>query len=464
MKTNDRYRPKFHYTAEKGWINDPNGFSRYQGEYHLFAQHNPYDSVWGPMHWAHAVSKDLITWEHKEIALTPTEDYEKDYGCFSGSAIEFEGKHVLMYTSAGGTFWGPQKQQQCIAIGDGNHYTKSPSNPVIGEKDLPDFAQCNDFRDPKMIQHGDYIYSIIGSRVEESGVGTILLYRTKNLIDWEYVGETLRADKSMGIVFECPDLFKLGDKYVIVTSPIHMEQQGNKYANLSVVIYLVGDMDFETGKFTPEYYDELDSGLDFYAPQSMEDENGRRILIAWAQGQDRNMPSHLLGHGWASCMSLPRELILEGNRLVQRPISELVNYESNEQTDLSKGNQEQYRLQVKIDTTSGSFVKLELLKTPAGAFTIYVDIEKNTVTVDRSKSFFQLEKNPVEKDLKGKRIVEIERKANLELDIIVDTSIVEVFIDGGRYTMTSNYYTETTEITSNLESDCTVEIRKVDIG
>ena len=99
-KVNPRYRHKYHYMSEVGWINDPNGFSVFNGAYHLFAQHYPYESKWGPMHWCHATTKDFVKWEHQPIALAPEKDYEMDLGCFSGTALEYDGKHILMYTSA----------------------------------------------------------------------------------------------------------------------------------------------------------------------------------------------------------------------------------------------------------------------------------------------------------------------------------------------------------------------------
>ena len=147
-------RPAFHITPYVGWMNDPNGFSYYKGEYHLFYQYNPYSTHWDSMHWGHVVSKDLLHWNYVPTALAPDEDYDK-FGCFSGSAIELEdGRQLLMYTSVNqekledGTV--RDIQTQAVAVGDGKDYEKYDKNPVLTAKDLPKGASKVDFRDPKI--------------------------------------------------------------------------------------------------------------------------------------------------------------------------------------------------------------------------------------------------------------------------------------------------------------------------
>lgn len=462
VKVNSMYRPQFHYTSEAGWINDPNGFSKYQGEYHLFAQHNPYDSKWGPMHWSHATSRDLITWQHKPIALAPEEVYEMDLGCFSGTAIEHEGKHILMYTGCKGPQGGPLEQEQCIAIGDGIAYEKLEQNPVIGAKHLPDFVKVSDFRDPKIFKRDGKFYCLLGAQVFEEQVGTMLLYKSDDLIHWEYVGETLRAPKdgSMGIVFECPDYFRIGGKDVILTSPIEMPRQGYRYNNLSSAVYFVGQMNWETGAFTVEHYDEIDGGFDFYAPQTLEDDNGERILIAWAQMWKRNFVTDELGHGWAGSMTLPRKLSLINNRLYQAPIHTLATYQKEKAECVEALSQHLYRLVAEVDLESGNSFELELLKTNSGSVKIIYDKETKAISIDRHQSLFKLDRHRREAGVNNRRVIQLEEAPTLKLDIIVDKSIVEVFINDGRYTMTSNYYIGSGDVTSVLNTDYKVKISK----
>lgn len=466
MKTNEHYRPKAHYTSEYGWINDPNGFSVYKNRYHLFAQHNPYDTKWGPMHWSHAVSDDFIKWERLPIALEPTEEYERDLGCFSGTALEYEGKHILMYTGCRGSVGEPVEQEQCIAIGNGIKYEKSVCNPVIGVKDLPNFVKTSDFRDPKIFRNNNYFYCLIGAQVVDTKVGTMLLYKSIDLEHWTYVGETLRAkeDGSMGIVFECPDLFKCGDKYVILTSPIEMPRQGEKYNNLSSSVYFVGDMDFENGKFTVEYYDEIDGGFDFYAPQTLEDLDGNRVMIAWAQMWERNFITDQLTHGWAGAMTLPRTLSLQNNKLLQQPVLCIENYHSEFFNDIREGSQDLFRMQVEIDLAEGNEFALELLKTSAGSFKVIYDKSLHKLIIDRSQSLFKLDRHKREDGINNRRSVSIEENQNLYLDIIVDKSQIEIFVNNGEKVLTSNYYVGKDAISSEIITDYAYKFRKYNLN
>ncbi len=136
----DALRPDFHLSSRVGWMNDPNGFSYYRGMYHLFYQYHPYSSHWGPMHWGHAVSKDLLHWEYLPAALAPDTNYDKD-GCFSGSALTLpDGQHLLMYTGISKERQPDgsdrEVQTQCIAVGDGMDYEKCLENPVLDQKDF----------------------------------------------------------------------------------------------------------------------------------------------------------------------------------------------------------------------------------------------------------------------------------------------------------------------------------------
>ena len=147
-------RPAFHVTGAVGWINDPNGFSCYKGEYHLFYQYHPYTTEWGPMHWGHVKTKDFIRWERLPAAIAPDTEADRD-GCFSGSAVELaDGRQMLIYTGVYKTRRTDGRmeefQQQCVAFGDGVNYEKYPGNPVLDGSDLPAGGSVLDFRDPKV--------------------------------------------------------------------------------------------------------------------------------------------------------------------------------------------------------------------------------------------------------------------------------------------------------------------------
>ena len=210
--TDPATRPLFHIAAPAGWINDPNGFSVYDGQIHLFYQYNPYDREWGPMHWGHSVSTDMIHWEQLPAALAPDQEYDK-IGCFSGSAIEADGKHILVYTGVTKVKMEDQSEQerqnQCIAFGDGKDYVKYEKNPVVTGDMLPENCSRIDFRDPKIWKENDTYYLIVGSK-DNQQIGQVVLCSSKDLKEWKF--ETILASNEagkIGTMWECPDFFPL---------------------------------------------------------------------------------------------------------------------------------------------------------------------------------------------------------------------------------------------------------------
>lgn len=315
-KVNNRYKPKFHFTAPIGWINDPNGFVYFKGEYHLFYQYHPYSAKWGPMHWGHAKSSDLIHWEHLPVALAPDQPYDKG-GCFSGTALAVDDELILMYTGHVDEN-GNIRQVQCLARSfDGIHFQKYEQNPVIDERHV---TNTTDFRDPKIFKRSDKYYSLVAST--ENNIGNVLLFESDDLENWMFKSVFLSAEKNQGKIWECPDLFSLGGKDVLIVSPIAYQQDGFRFANVNSSVWFIGEVDWEKGKFVTETVEEIDSGLDFYAPQTLLDDKNRRIMIAWEQMWGRSIPTDDLGHNWAGSMTIPRQLTYKEGKIRQEFVSE----------------------------------------------------------------------------------------------------------------------------------------------
>lgn len=177
-------KPEFHLTTPVGWLNDPNGFSIYGGKAHLFYQFHPYSTEWGPMHWGHSTSDDFIRWEELPTALAPDSDYDA-FGCFSGTAIENDGKHVLFYTGvveeklADGT--KNVIQNQCMAVGDGISYEKISSNPVVDGKIMPEDCSRADFRDPKVWKDADGRYYMLAGNRTYDGIPQVVLFSSDDM-------------------------------------------------------------------------------------------------------------------------------------------------------------------------------------------------------------------------------------------------------------------------------------------
>lgn len=324
----EKERPAFHLSPRVGWMNDPNGFSYYQGRYHMFYQYHPYDTQWGPMHWGHAVSDDLLHWEYLPAAMGPDQPYDQ-YGCFSGSAITLDdGRQLLMYTGVSRESQPDGRlkdvQKQCLAVGDGLDYDKYSGNPVISADMLPDGAGRFDFRDPKMVRLPDGSFeAFIGNRPAD-GSGQILVFRSKDGFHWEYA-RTLDTNRCRyGRMWECPDFFELDGKHVLLTSPQDMLPEGFEYHNGNGTLCLIGHLD-EEGKLVEEENQSIDYGIDFYAPQTVLTPDGRRVMIGWLQNWDTASAMRNEDMKWFGQFSLPRELSVRDGRLYQQPVRELEN-------------------------------------------------------------------------------------------------------------------------------------------
>lgn len=462
-------KQRFHVCAPVGWINDPNGFSMFQGEYHLFYQYHPYSTVWGPMHWGHVKTTDFMTWEQLPTAIAPDMDYDAN-GCFSGSAIELNGEHVLFYTGVAnkkeedGTH--TIRQTQCVAIGDGLNYEKNLQNPVILADTLPEGSSLEDFRDPKAWVDGAYIYLLVGSRSED-GSGQLPLYRSKDLVQWERISILDRSNNELGKMWECPDFFQLEDKHILIVSPQEVASKNLEFHNGNVTAALIGNLDKETYEFKRELVHAIDYGLDFYAPQTLETQDGRRIMIAWMQSWDNHMfPQE---YGWSGTMTIPRELTLRNGRLVQLPISEIENYYTNtiayENTKIEGATQfpdiKGRFFDMTVEISEGNYNEFIICLAHNEHFStkISFDRKKNIITMDRRNS-------GVTKDMICIR--EMNRnhcRDVVTLRIVMDQYSVELFVDNGEQAASMLIFTpiEADQIQFIADGQATVSITKHEI-
>lgn len=468
-KLNREYRLNYHLMGEYGWINDPNGFIEYKGKYHLFYQHYPYKPVWGPMHWGHGVSEDLIKWEYAPIALAPDTEFDKD-GCFSGTSIEKEGKLYLIYTGhvyTGDDKCNEYKQTQGIAYSeDGISFTKYTDNPVLGTEQIPEKASKKDFRDPKVFKEDEVYYMVLGSNDGYKN-GQVLLYKSSNLTDWEFVNVLAKSDGNIGAGWECPDIFKLDGKDIFIVSPQYMKPQGNDYQNTHSVIYMIGSLNIEEGKFDFKDYNQADFGFDFYAPQTTMDDKGRRIIVAWMDMWESKFPTQDRGDNWCGAMTLPREVILKGNKLYFKPVPEIKKYRKNEiilENIKIDGEQRfdingvSYELQVTFDAKASTEFGIKLRTNENEETVLEYSTKDNLFKFNRDKSGI----GP-----KGERKTEVELIDNkLKLQVFVDKSSVEVFINDGEKVMTGRIYPskDAVNIKAFSSGECSIiSLKKWDI-
>ena len=430
---NNRWYPLYHVAAPIGWINDPNGFCTYKGQYHLFYQYHPYSAQWGPMHWGHVVSKDLVHWKHLPIALTPVEDYEKE-GCFSGSAIEKDGKLYLMYT--GNTHEG---QKQCLAISeDGIKFEKFEGNPII---DSPQIDEVNavDFRDPKVWQHDGKYYSVIGSKTPGGEFGQVLLYESDDLINWTFKSIVARAKANEGNMWECPNFCEVDGQDVLIVSPMGINPVGKKFWNSVNSGYMIGKLNYEDGVYTHRDFKMIDYGSDFYAPQVTQLDDGRCIMVGWMAMWFADMPEQK--DGWAGLMTVPRELSIKNGRVFTVPIKELKSLRYGGVTHKDIKISEPAKLDGIKGITGELLIDVDLKQ--SGNFAIEVRVgkeEETSLTYDKATAIFAVDRENSGAGPKEKREVELMPSDVLKIRIYLDRSSLEIFLNDGEAAMSERIY------------------------
>ena len=471
----DDRRAAFHVSPTIGWMNDPNGFSMYKGEYHLFYQYHPYSTEWGPMHWGHMKTRDFIRWERLPVAMAPDMEYDRN-GCFSGSAIELpDGRQLLMYTGVrqvreeNGEL--RDRQTQCIAIGDGVDYEKYEGNPVITAKDLPEGGSQCDFRDPKIWRDGDTYYLVVGNRPAD-GSGSVLLYESKDCFNWQFDGVLAACHNQYGRMWECPDFFPLDGKHVLLTSPQEMAAIGLEFHAGNGTVCLIGEYDRQKHHLVRENIQAIDYGLDFYAPQTLLTLDGRRVMIAWMQNWETSncQPQGTRCFGE---MTLPRELEVKDGRLIQKPVRELENYRSYQilyknvllsgMTSLQnvRGRVLDMTVIVRPASEMGTYrwFKINVASDGEHMTTVRYKPECNAVRIDRTRCGFP-------HDIVNVRDFMVRpRHGEIKLRLILDRHSMELFVNDGEQAATSMIYTDIHADAISFESDGNVimDVEKYDL-
>ncbi|MCH7408247.1 glycoside hydrolase family 32 protein [Belliella sp. DSM 111904] len=434
------YRPQFHFSPEANWMNDPNGMVYYEGEYHLFYQYHPEGNTWGPMHWGHAISEDLVHWEHLPIALYP----DQHGTIFSGSAVA-----DLNNTSGLGTEDNPpliaiftyhdaeaakdgaidfQTQGIAYSLDKGRTWEKYDKNPVLKNPGI------KDFRDPKVMWYEDADGNgkwIMSLAVKDK----ISFYSSGNLIDWEYESDFQPLWAAYGGVWECPDLFKVKsnegeDKWVLFVSINPGGPNGG-----SATQYFVGDFDGKDFTTTEEEVKWLDYGADNYAGvtwSNVPKEDGRVLFIGWMSNWDyaNVVPTEV----WRSAKTIPRslELFEIGNKsyLASKPIEELQKLQAS--TQKLKGDEivledELLEIVLTIDEPNFEFQ----LSNDAGE-SIVLKREGDKIHFDRSNSG----KTAFEAAFKKLHSAPDLGIALKDLRVFVDKASIEFFFNDGELVLT----------------------------
>jgi len=320
------------------------------------------------------------------------------------------------------------------------HIEKYPK-PVI--KAAPENV-TEHFRDPKVFKIDESFYCLVGAEIDDHQ-GTVVYYESKDLIHWNYKGEVKTQFKGNGFMWECPDYFTQNGKGVMIISPQGMEPEGDKYQNIFQSGYLIGEeINWENGVFNHGSFTELDRGFEFYAPQTMLDPKGRRILVGWFGLPGIDCVSD--ESGWAHCLTLPRELEVVGDKLLQRPVKELQQLRGNRvevSTHLQNEvksfigfNGQVYELFCEFSEFEAQELGVKLRTSQEEETLFYYDTQNKKLVLDRSKSG-----RTCGDEFGSQRKCEFETD-KLTLQIFVDTSSVEIFVNDGQEVFSTRIFTK----------------------
>ena len=415
---------RLHLKAPDNWVNDPNGFIYYKGYYHLFYQYFPYGPRWGTIHWGHAVSRDLVTWEHRDLALYPTMREDRN-GCFSGSAVEKDGKLYLIYTGVRYEVVNPEDPHTClddqfesaqlmISSEDGFHFDNENGKKVIIPPITdPAIGDRTHTRDPKVWKSGDHWYLVLGSTVGEK-YGEVLFYRSDDLHTWTYVDKAFKGPE-YGWMWECPDYFETKGGKVLILSAMGFLKNGEKEKNQSICFHVEFDQSSCRIEI-PDTYQFLDCGLDLYAPQTTLDAEGRRILSAWVR-----MPK-VTDEGWIGMFCTPRVVEVRDGHIFfpMHP-----NVRAAYSQEIPAGSQR---------AKDGYLVSLDLEdgeELDVGGFVIRR--EGDRICTDRSAVFPSFPGAHLRSETPA-------LKGGCHLDVVVDKDLVEVFVNEGECVISNAVY------------------------
>ena len=452
----EQYRPQFHFTPEANWMNDPNGMVYYEGEYHLFYQYYPDSTVWGPMHWGHAISKDLVHWEHMPVAIYP----DSLGWIFSGSAVAdlkntsglgtaenpplvaiYTYHNVMLEKSGSKT---PQSQALAFSTDKGRTWTKYANNPVLESPGIPDF------RDPKVFWHNETGKWVMILAVQDR----VHLYSSPNLLSWKFESEFGRGIGAHGGVWECPDLFPLKvegsdvSKWVMLVN-INPGGPNGGSANQ----YFTGEFDGKT--FTPDETNEkwVDWGRDNYAGvtwSNVPETDGHRLFIGWMSNwQYANVVPTTV---WRSATTIPRELSLinqdNSYLLVSKPVKELdvlrggttpvfhsaqnISGEKEMALDSIKLCQSELIFDFNLENSNIDSLGIVLENELQEKMVIGYSVGQKQFFIDRRAAG----SSAFSKEFAGISRAPYTAGGHLQLRIFVDVASTELFVDGGKLVMT----------------------------
>lgn len=429
------YQMHYHLRPISGLVNDPNGFSYFNGAYHLFYQSYPFGAVHGLKSWVHFTSPDLVHWRNLGLAIKP-DTMADSHGAYSGSAKEINGKLFLMYT-------GNHRDENWVRtpyqVGAWMNKNGQVSDKTILFKNPAHITEH--FRDPQILEKDGTYYAILGAQDKTEKHGHIDVWKSTDLKNWEELGFLNMGIDNLGYMIECPNVVKVDDHIVVIFCPQGLGKGIVNYDDIYPNMYIIADdIDFENHKLiNPGKLHNLDEGFDVYATQAFNAPNGTAYAVSWVGLPDITYPTD--NENWANCLSQVKELTIKDGKLSQKPVKAMKTLQSDEKENSNKkvvvaeaGNQ--YELKMTIAKDQNGTLHLAANKDLNQGIEISFDTKNGKLILDRSQTAKFSEKYGFTRSIK------LTPASDLDLDIFIDHSLIEAFVNGGEYVLTARFFAD----------------------
>ena len=454
-----QYRNNYHFQAPFGLINDPNGLSYFNGKYNIFFQWNPFSCEHKFKHWGLIKTKDFVHYTIPEIVLEPKDYYDRN-GCYSGSAIEKDNNLEILYTGNVKENSGERKSYQCRAIIDSVGILKK-LGPVV--KEVPN-GYTEHFRDPKVYRENNKYYFVIGAQTDKLK-GRILLYSSLDLKLWNLEGEIKTTLDDFGYMWECPNMIKIDNRDILIFCPQGLGRQEVRWQNIYQSGYIVGEFNYDTLEFKHNDFHELDKGFDFYAPQAFKDNYNRVIMIGWMGVPEEYEKEHVsIRENWIHCLTMPRELTLKNDKIYQRPIKEIKLLREEKYFEKTKFiekyleftniNENSYEIVIDMNKLDNFNIKMEIFKGMKEYFELNINKENGFISRE----------NIIDGPKGIRRFILDNNSEDLKVNIFVDKSTVEIYINEGEVALSSRVFAKKDSLGLKIEGlSCDLNINKIEI-
>ena len=431
-----RFQQKIHLMPPTGWLNDPNGLCQHDGVFHAYFQYSPFNAEGGVKMWGHCTSRDMVRWEYQGAALYPDQPVDC-HGVYSGSTFIEDGVMYVYYTGnvkledrEDYDYINTGRQANTVLVTSRDGQSFGPKQLLMKNTDYPSDLTLH-VRDPKVWKEQGVYYMIQGARTK-ADTGQALIFRSEDRLNWEFHNR-VETEEPFGYMWECPDYFEVSGVKLLSASVQGLEGGVWDERNVYQSGYFLVEGDI-LGEYRLSEYRIWDYGFDYYAPQSFETEDGRRIQIGWMGMPDCEEYTNLtIKDGWQHCFTFPREIFVEDGKVCQRPIRELEKMERKIEGVQKSSRSSPFMIDeypvydLTVESISENKFRAVLadelvLEYTGGRFVMrFLNQDKASASAGRAL-----------------RYVELERLENVR--ILADVSSVEVFLNTGEYVFTTRYY------------------------